>query len=180
MRVMSVPQAPEVIDGELAAVLAAYAYGRVTGQSVSVFYTDSRDCGVNLRRYVEAGRHARKGTLLASLTAPFTDAELMALQVRWVYRGLTRAHRLADTAARHMSLYHPIPSSTFSGCCMSWECCTRHDRAHADLPGPAPVPGLMVRQRAVEGRQAAPARNHQYMNAVPPLPHAEYRRARAT
>ncbi|MFF8994497.1 hypothetical protein ACF09H_32155 [Streptomyces sp. NPDC014983] len=108
-RVMAVPQEPEIADGELAAVLAAHAYGQVTGQSVQTFYTDSRDTGVHLRQYVETGRPARYGTLLAVLTAPFTDAELLALRVHWVYRGLTRAQRLADTAARRMSRQEYVP-----------------------------------------------------------------------
>ncbi|ELP66287.1 hypothetical protein STRTUCAR8_01631 [Streptomyces turgidiscabies Car8] len=110
VRVMAVPQEPEIVDGELAAVLIAYAYGQVTGQSVQVFYTDSRDAGIRLRRYVESGRPDGYGTLLAALTAPFTDAELLDLQVYWVYRGLTRAQRLADTAARHMSRHEPVPA----------------------------------------------------------------------
>ncbi|MEU9167867.1 hypothetical protein AB0D34_08735 [Streptomyces sp. NPDC048420] len=108
-RVMVIPQEPEIVDGELAAVLAAHAYGQVTGQSMQAFYTDSRDTSVHLRRYIETGRPARYGTLLAALTAPFSDAELLALKVRWIHRGLTRAQRLADTAARHLSRHEQVP-----------------------------------------------------------------------
>lgn len=110
VRVMAVPQAPKIADGELAAVLAAYAYGRVTGQDMQVFYTDSRDTRHRLRRYVNAGRPDEFGTLLAELSAPFTDAELLSLDVRWVYRGLARAQRLADIAARQMSRQEEVPS----------------------------------------------------------------------
>lgn len=62
---------PARIAGELAAVLAAYANGRVTSQNVQAFYTDSWDTGGHLHKYVESGRPAHYGTLLATLTAPF-------------------------------------------------------------------------------------------------------------
>lgn len=110
VRVLAVPQAPDVINGELAAVLAAYAYGRVTGQDVRVFYTDSRDARQHLLQYVQSGRPARYGTLLASLAASFTDAELLGLEVHWVYRGLSRGQRLADIAARRMSRHEDVPA----------------------------------------------------------------------
>ncbi|MFJ9900593.1 hypothetical protein ACIQPR_45430 [Streptomyces sp. NPDC091280] len=108
-RVMLVPQEPEIVYGELAAVLAAHAYGRVTWQSMQAFYTDARDTRFHLRRYIKTGRPARYGTLLAGLTAPFSDAELLALRVRWIHRGLTRAQRLADIAARHVSRHELVP-----------------------------------------------------------------------
>jgi hypothetical protein len=96
--------------GELVAVLPARAYARLAGASASAFYTDARDTAAKLRDFVYSGRPGDPSGLLRRLAAPFTDQELLALDVRWVYRSSSSALRLVDVAARHMSRAEPVPS----------------------------------------------------------------------
>jgi hypothetical protein len=110
--VASVPTPPDLVNGELAAVLLAAAYARVMREACQVVYSDSRDTGAHLRNFVQGGRSQTNGALLAQLAAPFTDEELLAIDVRWIYRHSTPAHRAADVAARHMSRGEPVPAES--------------------------------------------------------------------
>ncbi|MFH8483628.1 hypothetical protein [Streptomyces sp. NPDC018055] len=108
--VSEVPQEPEVVDGELAAVLVAYAYARtVSGLPVGVFYSDSRDTAKHLANFVQEERPGRYGTLLRGLAAPFSDEELLDIEVRWIYKSLSQVHRSVDHAARLVSRGENVP-----------------------------------------------------------------------
>ncbi|MGW7100310.1 hypothetical protein [Streptomyces sp. NPDC054838] len=102
-KVMAIPaDSAAVQHGELDAVLAAYRYSLTCGRPGEIFYTDSRDTARRLKAFVELRRPVSFGTLLVELAAPFSDEELLGLDVRWVYRSSNRAMRLVDLAVRTM------------------------------------------------------------------------------
>lgn len=111
-KVIAVPTPPDLIDGELAGVLLANAYARIIGERCRVVYSDSRDTPSHLRIFVESGRPPTYGAVLTRLAAPFTDEELLGIDVRWIYRHSTPAHRVADVAARHMSRGELVPEES--------------------------------------------------------------------
>jgi hypothetical protein len=110
--VTAVPTPPDLTDGELAAVLLTNAYASAMGEDCLVVYSDSRDTASHLRSFIASGRPATHGALLPRLAAPFSDEQLLAIDVRWIYRHSTPSHRDADVAARHMSRGEPVPEES--------------------------------------------------------------------
>ncbi|MEU1852914.1 hypothetical protein ABZ499_27525 [Streptomyces sp. NPDC019990] len=109
--VVQLPPEPDR-HGELIAVLLAYRYGKAHGVPSRVFYTDARDTGAQLRRFVEEGRDgAACSAALRAAAHGLDDAELLGLDIRWVYRHSTPAGRLVDAAIRDLYRGHVPPGS---------------------------------------------------------------------